>query len=218
MRLLLTAALLLAIAACATAPAADDLAAYPAALVGTYDNAAQYAQAPADLKRREGADRSEDWIDQQSVTFATVPAPAFGPHVVYAEWRGADGAVSRQRLWAFRRDGAGVRLDVYSMRDRARLSGGADASAFTTLTASDVDGHGPACGLAVTSNGRSAWNAQTDPETCHITSQGGRDVAIDTRVTVMPTGVLYQEAGRLEDGAYAFRMPGGAPYDFRRRP
>ena len=60
-------------------------------------------------------------------------------------------------------------------------------------------------------------NAQTDPDTC-TTSQGGRALAIDVRVTVMPTGVLYQEAGRWSEGGYAFRTPGGAPYDFRRRP
>lgn len=217
MNRLIPAALLLALAACASMPAGDDLAAYPAALVGAYDNAAQYAQAPDDLKRPPVADGAYDWIDRQDVTFSSVAVPALGPVVLYAEWRGADGAVSRQRLWAFRRDGAGVRIDLYSLKDRARLAG-ADTAVLASLTADDVSGYGPACALAVTSSGRGAWNAQTNTETCHVTSQGAREMTIDTRVTVMPTGVLYQEAGRTEDGDYVFRLPGGAPYDFRRRP
>ena len=204
--------LLLALAACATAPAADDLAAYPASLVGTYDNAAQLRDAPDDLKRPPVADDTYDWIDLQTLTVRSVDAPAIGPHVVYAEWRDAEGAVSRQRLWSFRQDSQAARLDFYSLKDRA-----ADAAGFAALKSEDVVGYGASCSLTITSRGRGAWNAQTDTDACHTKSQDGRELIIDARVTVMPTGVLYQETGKLADGGYAFRIPGGAPYDFRRK-
>ncbi len=218
MNRLTAAALPLVLAACATVPASDDLATYPAALVGAYDNAAQYAEAPDDLKRPPTADAAQDWLDRQAVTFATVSAPALGPAVVYAEWRGADGAVSHQRLWSFRRDTDGVRIDLYGLKDSAHRAGAGDAAVFAALTANDLTGYGPTCALAVTSSGHGAWNAQTDTETCRATSRDGREMSVDARVTVMPTGVLYQEVGRDADGGYVFRLPGGPPYDFRRRP
>ena len=214
----LIAALLL-LTACATAPAGDDLTAYPAALVGAYDNAAQFAQAPDDLKRPPVAHDGDEWIDLQTATFSLVSAPALGPHVIYLEWKGAHGVISRQRLWSFRRDGPGVRMDFFSLREPARFAGqAANAQGFATLTAADVIGYGAACGLIVTANGAGAWNAQIDAEDCRITAQDGREMGFEARVTVMPTGLLYQEAARLPDGGYALRVPGGQPYDFRRRP
>lgn len=217
MRTTLLAALMLA--ACATTPTqTEDLSAYPAALAGTYDNSAQFAAAPEDMKRPPVADDSYDWIDLQQATFKTVNAPGIGPHVVYLEWRNADGAISRQRLWSFRRAPEGVRMDFYTLADPAKFAGAqADAPVFAALTTADVKGYGPACGLAVTGSGQGAWNAQVTPEECRIIAASGREMGIDARVTVMPTGVLYQEAGRLPDGGYAFRAPGGQPYDFRRR-
>lgn len=217
MRPTLFAALLLA--ACATTrPETEDLSAYPAALVGTYDNSAQFAAAPEDMKRAPVADDSYDWIDLQRATFTTVNAPGIGPHVVYLEWRNADGAISRQRLWSFRKAADGVRMDFYTLLEPAKFAGQpADSAVFGALTAADVKGYGPACGLMVSSAGRGAWNAQITPEECSIVAASGREMGIDARVTVMPTGVLYQEAGRLPEGGYAFRVPGGQPYDFRRR-
>ena len=206
------AGMVLALAACATAPAADDLPAYPAALVGTYNNASQFAQAPDDLKRAPVADDTYDWIDLQTFTVRSVSAPAIGPNVVYAEWRDTTGMISRQRLWSFRRDGQTARVDFYSLK-----AGVTDPAAFATLKAADVVGYGATCGLVISSRGRGAWNAQTDPDACRTTAPDGRLLTIDARVTVMPTGVLYQEAGKLADGGYAFRIPGGAPYDFRRK-
>ena len=220
MRNLIGASLLLTLTACATAPGGDDLAAFPAALVGVYDNAAQYAQAPDDLKRPPVAGDAYDWIDQQTATFRAVAVPALGAHVIYVEWRGGEGAISRQRLWSFRRDAAGEpRMDFYELKEPARLAGQPDdAPAFGALTPDDVIGYGPVCGLAVSANGKGAWNAQIDAETCRITAQSGSAMGIEARITVMPTGVLYQEAGRTADGGYVFKVPGGPPYDFRRRP
>lgn len=207
---LLRTAPLLALAACATAPAPDDLGAFAATVVGTYDNAAQYRDSPDDLKR--APDREHDWIDRQSLTIRPVTAPAIGAHVLYVEWRDAGGAASRRRLWSFARDDGGVRLDVLNLKDATATDAG-----LAALRPSDLLGWGPKCGLKVTSSGRGAWNAQTDPEVCRTMSQDGREMTIDARVTVMPTGVLYQETGKLADGSFAFRMPGGTPYDFRRK-
>lgn len=217
MRLLLPA-LLLALAGCATTPSGGDLGAYPAALVGAYDNAAQFAGAPADFKRPPIPNDAYDWLDAQTVTFRTVSAPALGPNVVYVEWRAAAGDFGRQELWSFRMDSAGVKLDIHTLgAAAAQRAVGADAATFATITPADMNAGDPACALQVSSAGRGAWNAQTDPDKCHVVLAAG-PVAIDTRVTVMPTGVLYQTSGRLPDGAYVFRTPGGPPYDLRRRP
>ncbi|MDX2234935.1 MAG: CpcT/CpeT family chromophore lyase [Hyphomonadaceae bacterium] len=205
----LLAALLL-VAGCASGPTGDDLAVYPAAIAGRYDNSVQYAGAPADMKDAPG-DPEDDWLDAQAVTFTPVEARALGPAAVYAEWKSLEGAVTRQRLWLFRSDAGGVRLDIVDLATPERFAG-AGPAAFTTLSRDDVTTPDPACALSVTASGRGAWNAQTDPDTCR---RG--DVSVDIRITVMPTGVLYQEQGRRPDGTYAFRTPSPAPYDFRRR-
>lgn len=208
MRRLLFAAF--ALAGCAAGPSAEPLAAYPAALAGRYDNAVQFTSAPADM-RDAPADAEDDWIDLQAVTFTVVSAPAVAPLAVHAEWRGADGAISRQRLWAFRQEPGGVRIDVLQFAAPDRFAG-AGSTAFTNLTEADVRRLPSACALAASSAGPGAWNAQTDPERCLVEGAG-----LDIRITVMPTGVLYQEQARREDGSYAFRTPAPAPYDFRRR-
>jgi hypothetical protein len=215
-RLVVLAAL--ALAACATTPASEDLYSFPAALAGRYDNAAQYAAAPDDMKRAPVADDRYDWIDRQTATFMALPQTGLGAPGVYLQWRGSDGAISRQRLWTFRKDETGaVRMDFYTLNQPERFIG-AGLDAFRNLTAADVTGYGPACGLHVTRSGAAAWDARIDPEECRIVARSGRAMGIGARVTVMPTGVLYQESGVLPDGAFAFRVPGGPPYDFRRLP
>lgn len=204
--------LLLGLAACATTPAGDDLAAYPALLAGAYDNSAQYAAAPADLKH-PAAGPADEWIDRQTATIAPVNAPALGPHVALVEWRGDSGAVSRQRLWAFRKEAGAVRLDIYAF---ARAPDG--AGAISGLTMADLQGQGPACGLHVSPRGPGAWDAQIAPEECQTAAPDGQTIGLSVRITVMPTGILYEEAGMRADGSYAYRIPGGIPYEFRRTP
>lgn len=203
--------LLLWLGACATAPAGDELAAYPAALAGAYDNAAQYAAAPADLKHPP-AGPADEWIDRQSATITPVTAPTLGPYAVLVDWRG-DGGAARQRLWAFRREAGEVRLDIYDL-----APGRAPVGAGAGLTGADLKGYGPACALHVRPRGPGAWDAQIAPDECRTTGADGQPIGLSIRITAMPTGLLYEEAGVRDDGAYAYRIPGAIPYEFRRTP
>lgn len=180
------------LAGCATAPAGDDLSAYPATLTGVWSNAVQYGQAPDDLKHPP-AGPEDDWLDRQTVTFTPAPAPAPGALALRAEWRGD--ADARTETWVFRRDDAAVRLEILAEGAATR----------------------PGCALTVSGSGKGAWNAQTDPERCTVDTARGA-AAVDTRVTVMPTGILFQTSAQLPDGAYTQRRPGGPPYDLRRVP
>ena len=199
MRHALPALLALASAACASAPTADDVGAYPRLLTGTWTNRAQFAAAPDDMKHPPaGAD--DDWLDQVSVTF-TPAAASTVPNAALAEWRDGAGTLLGRGLWAFRRDGATIKLDLYELHNSS------------TLIESKPVSKGPGCALAVTAAGGGAFNAQTDPDTC---LSGGAH--LDIRITAMPTGILYQELKRGDDGAFVSRAPGGVPYDLRRTP
>jgi hypothetical protein len=207
--------------ACASAPRVD-LGGYVSALEGAYDNSAQYAGAPADLKRDPAAGFPYEWLDQQYGVFKRVEAPALGQHVMYVEWRkgGPEGAISRQRIWFFRVDESGApRMDYFAFHKPEAFAGKADlAGAFAQLTVQDLKGYGPACALHLTPRGRGAWNGRIEPHECQITANSGRQMGLDVRLTIMPTGVLYSEAGVLPDESFAFKVPGGPPYDLRRRP
>jgi hypothetical protein len=218
--------LLLALALCACAapgvrPGTDDpLPGMLAALSGEWTNARQFAAAPEALKKAPAIGHPYDWIDLQHARFWTVEAPAIGAHVVYLEWRRGDatGALSRQRIWSFRRDAEGrIRMDFFTLKDPSRFAGKAEEpGAFRTLTMDDLIGYGEACGAFVTPRGAGAFDALIEPEVCRIVSQSGRKMGIASRITLMPTGLLYEEAGVADDLSYVFKVPGGPPYDFRR--
>ena len=199
MRHILPALLALASVACASAPAADDLGAYPRLLAGTWSNRSQYAVAPDDMKHPP-AGPNDDWLDQVAVTFTPAAAP-FKQVGALAEWRDGTGKVLGRGLWVFRRDGAALKLDLYEFQN------------LSTLVEDEPVPKGPGCALAVTAVGAGAFNAQTDPDTCLT---GGAH--LDIRITAMPTGILYQELKRADDGAFISRAPGGVPYDLRRTP
>jgi hypothetical protein len=219
----LTIAVLALLAACAStpgAPARPDLARLSGGLVGAWDTARQYEQAPAALKRPPVAGDAYAWLDRQFATFARVDAPVIGAHVIYLEWRGGgpDGAISRQRIWSFRTDETGkVRMDFFTFKDPAPFAGkAAIAGAFATLKPEDLIGYGAACGLFVDATGPDTFDAKIDESQCQITARSGRKMGIEARVTLMTTGLLYNEAGILADGGYAFKVPGGPPYEFRK--
>jgi hypothetical protein len=139
--------------------------------------------------------------------------------VVYLEWRnsGPEGEISRQRIWAFRMEDRGeVRMDFYAFKAPDRFAG-APPAAFAALTQEDLIGYGPACALRVTPTGDTTFDAGIRPEECRIIAQSGREMGIGARVTLMSTGLLYSEEGLLADGGYAFKVPGGPPYEFRKR-
>jgi hypothetical protein len=214
----------MALGACASLPfvgrAGADLDALAAGLVGTWSNAAQFASAPDALKRPPAPGHPYDWLDLQHAQFARVEAANIGTHVIYLEWRsgGPDGPVSRQRLWSFRSEADGaVRMDFFAFRTPEAFVGkGATPSAFSAVTPDDLIGYGPACALRVTPTAPAAFDAEIEREECRITAQSGRGMGIAARVTLMSTGLLYSEEGVLDDETYAFKVPGGPPYDFRR--
>jgi hypothetical protein len=187
---------LVLLAGCASTPrASDDLAATADALVGRYSNAAQYEGAPEDFRKPPIATGAYDWIDRETLTVGyTTPTPL--PTVTLAVHFEQS---QRRELWTFRDSANGIVLDI------RRQSGNTSEPSP------------PGCTLAVSARGKGAWDARTDPETCKLATPTGV-AAVDTRVTVMPTGVLYQTSARLPDGSYVFRTPGGPPYDFRRAP
>jgi len=189
-----------------------------AALAGSWNNAAQFAAAPAVLKVPPSA--AGDWLDMQHASFTRIEAPAIGERVLYLEWRngGPDGAVSRQRIWSFRTDAAGaIRMDFFAFVDGKPWAGrAAEAGAFRAVTAETLRGYGPACGLTFLIAGETFAGA-INAKVCTITAASGRKMGIDASVQLTADGVLeYRESGQLEDGRYAFRVPPSQPYQFAR--
>lgn len=189
-----------------------------ASLLGAWDNRAQYRAAPEALKVAPSV--QGDWLDQQYAEFHVVRVPALGEQVVYLEWRkdGPGGAVSRQRLWSFREDPDGtVRMDFYAFVDGKQWEGrGSDSAAFAGLEKQDLRGYDPSCALYFAKE-ETLWRGSIRADQCQIVAASGRSMGIDAQVELSVDGKLsYREAGILENGDYAFRVPPTQPYAFRR--
>lgn len=205
------------------APSTDTRDQIIAALAGVWDNRAQFAAAPAAVKVPPSV--AGDWLDLQHARFLRVIAPQIGTHVLYLEWRsgGADGVISRQRIWSFRVDDAGVlRMDFFAFVDgkpwAAKVSADDANMAFRTLTPAQLRGYGSACGLRYQLN-LPMFEGQIGAQECQIIAASGRRMGIDARVTMLADGTLhYKESGRLDDGRYAFRVPPSQPYQFVKLP
>lgn len=191
------------------------------ALVGTWDNRAQFATAPEALKIPPSV--NGDWLDIQDAAFVRVNAPQLGAQVLYLEWKTAAGVISRQRIWSFRTDKEGVtRMDFYAFVDGKAWAGKVsrdDAlSAFRDLTTDALRGYGDNCALKFNLDAKSFRGEITSRE-CSITAASGRRMGINASVEMRADGVLeYRESGQLEDGRYAFRVPPSMPYQFVRKP
>ena len=188
-------------------------------LAGRWSNADQFAFAPEDLKRPPAPGHPYDWLDLQNAAFFTVEAPAIGEHVTYLEWRGADGEISRQRIWAFHEDAAGALsgMDFYTFADPAPYAGrGTEPGAFETLSAEALIGYPDGCTAAVRRPAESAYVLEIDPDQCAIIARSGRRMGIMAQIELAPDRLSYREAGVLEDGSYAFLVPGGPAYEFTR--
>ena len=215
------------LAGCATAegPAPREIDAVLSALEGGFDNAAQYAAADDALKRPPAPGHPYDWIDAQYAAFHVVDAPAVGDHVVYLEWRAGSpgGEISRQRLWVFNADEAGrvTGMDFYTFADPAPYAGrGETAGAFEDVAPDALVAYPEGCTLSVARPSWEGWRFELNPETCLITARSGREMALFARIDVKPGApdvVEYSESGRLEGGAYAFKVHGGPPYRFAER-
>jgi hypothetical protein len=211
---------IVALTSCATTPSAQrDPARF---LVGTWDNAAQMATAPETLKRPPVAGGAYEWLDGQHATFFEVDVPALerdGGKVIYLVWRNgsATGAISRQRLWVFRPvPGGETVMDFYAFKNpEAFAQETGPSAAFKAITLDDLTAYGAPCALPVTPR-PNGWRASI-PASCVITARSGRRMTLSAQINVSDNTFSYEEAGILEGGAIAFKVPGSMAYQFVRQ-
>lgn len=220
-RAILLAALILPLAACANVGAPPP-APLGQALIGVWDNAAQIQAAPSELLRSPAAGNPYPWIDAQSAHFFEVSVPQVaGPkdQAIYLVWRsgGSTGPISRQRLWVFRLQADGqVVMDFYAFKSPdAFAQAEPNTNAFNALKPEDLTAYGPACSLPVRKTD-TGWRASI-PSSCSITAKSGRKMTLSATLELDGNRFSYQEAGVLETGAYAFKVPGGPAYEFTRK-
>lgn len=197
----LAAAMAVAISACATTPVATITPeAVLEGIAGDYDNAAQWAQLEPGFKTGP--------LAPVAVRFVPVRADAVGPLALYEEWRNAETAAPlRQRLWVLHAAGPGVRVERFRF-DRPDQVLGAGADAFLTLRKADLAPLGDGCDLTAASADSINWDARTAPAGC---KRPGATMPMHTRITKMPTGVLYAEDS-AEDARVVLM-----PFDLRKR-
>jgi hypothetical protein len=190
-------------------------------LVGSWNNAAQFAASPDALKRAPVAGGAYEWLDVQHATFFRVAVPEIaGPNdvAIYLVWRSNSeaGPISRQRLWVFRTQADGSKtMDFYAFKNPEVLSSSvADGPSFTTLSLNDLTAYGSLCALPVLLNAN-GWSAAI-PATCSITARSGRKMVLSAQINVTGNSFTYAERGTLDSGALAFKVPGGPSYQFVR--
>jgi hypothetical protein len=191
----------------------------PADLAGRFDNADQVAALPAGVAREPRP--GQPWVDRQFARFVPFPAGEIGEHVYYLEWRsgGPGGSISRQRVWAFlpARDGV-TPMRFYTLeRGEDWAAAASDPDALAALSAATLLPYPDGCEVlfAVTGDGR--FEGEIPAAACGIVArQSGRRMEIRARISLSGGGFEYDEAGLLEDGRAAFRVPEGFRYEFRR--
>ena len=192
-----------------------------AMLSGSWSNTAQYQAAPEALRREPAAGHPYDWLDLQHARFLPVAPPAIDGAAIYLEWRsgGPEGPVSRQRLWVFQTgpDGRLAGMDFHALREPERWAGRDDPGDFAGLMPGDLVSYPPSCRLTARDGLGDTTVLLVSEEDCRIKAQSGRDMAIAARVSISATRIEYSEVGRLGDGAYAFKVPGGGHYLFERQ-
>lgn len=181
-------------------------------LPGDYSNARQYAAADEALKITPQIGETRPWIDLQYAMFRRVSVPAVPGDVIALEWRNGspDGAVSRQRFWAFRQSDGHVLMDFYGFRSPVDMT---DSAALAALSLDDLIGYPAGCSLPVELGAPVVRFAI--PSTCRITSQTGREMMLASE-TLFDGTLRYKESGWLVDGTPVFEVPGGLAYVFER--
>jgi len=192
----------------------------PAALAGSFDNAAQVAALPEAVSREPQP--GQPWLDPQFARFVPFPAPDLGEFVYYLEWRagGPAGRISRQRVWAFQAPREGVTpMRFYTLERGDDWAAAADdPAALAVLSAATLLPYPEGCEVAFTPTAEGAFAGEIPAGGCSILArQSGRRMEIRARISLGRDGLEYDEAGLLEDGRAAFRVPEGYRYEFRRR-
>ncbi len=185
-------------------------------LVGVFDTQAQFDAADPALKVPPSV--AARWLDRQVATMTPVDAPEIGRHVLYLEWRsgGAEGPVSRQRIWAFDDANEAVAMRFYTIkRPEPFVRRGGERGAFRALTLGDLTGYPPECAARFVKLGKSI-TGRINPAGCRIVSASGRGMRLDVTIRQTKDGFSYQEAGILDSGLSAFAVPPTEPYRFVR--
>ena len=192
----------------------------PADLAGRFDNADQVDALPAEVSREPRP--GEPWLDRQFARFVPFPAGQLGEHVYYLEWRagGPEGRISRQRVWAFGPTREGVTpMRFYTLErgeDWAAAAG--DLAALAALSATTLLPYPDGCEVLFATTGDGRFEGEIPPGACSIVArQSGRRMEIRARIALDGDRLEYDEAGILEDGRAAFRVPEGHRYEFLRR-
>lgn len=193
----------------------------PLALVGEWDTKAQFDAAPEAIKRPATAG-GEPWLDRQHARFTAIKAPGLaGPRdtAVFFAWRtgGPEGPVSRERIWVFEagNDGRFLQMNFHTLKAPAPANAFTNPdTAFAGFTQADVISYPAACKLPVETT-QSGWRAAI-PAGCAITARSGRRMSLSASIVLDGDRLSYEEAGVLESGAFAFKVPGAEPYRFAR--
>lgn len=189
-------------------------------LAGEFDNAAQVAALPAEVSREPRP--GQPWVDAQFARFVPFPATSLGQTVYYLEWRagGPEGRITRQRVWAFLppRDGV-TPMRFYTLERGAEWAAAADdPAALAALAAETLLPYPEGCEVLFTAWGESGFAGEIPAGACSIVArQSGRRMEIRARIALDGDRLEYDEAGLLEDGRAAFRVPEGYRYEFLRR-
>jgi hypothetical protein len=177
-------------------------------LAGTYDNAAQVAVQPPEVSRAPKP--GTPWLAPLTARMSAIAAPALPGRVVYLQWTNADGTLDRQRLWTFadRPDGT-VEMRFFSFKAPEKFVGlDTKPELAAALTLDDLVAYPPGC-EGLFGEDEMGFAGGIDPARCTIVTQRtGRTMAIEARIEITPEGFTYREAGILEGGADAFRVPG----------
>ena len=199
-----------------------------------YRNAEQMAALPDGTATAYTADTP--WVDEKCAYFLPAKVPAAkGKRAIFLQWQSGtcEGEVSRQRVWSFEDgDEPGTALMYfYSLKEGAldtSLSAAENAKLAAKLTADDLIGYPPGCEVVWRRTG-DTWAGKMKSG-CEIVAQrSGRTMVLDAEITAQRdiTGLnlqtiaitdtftlTYRESGQLEDGNYAFEVPGDTSYEF----
>jgi hypothetical protein len=209
--------------ACAT-PTAQNPTRGPLALVGTWNTARQYEAAAPAIKRPATAGDSTPWLDRQHARFVQISAPGLakdGDIALFFAWRTGSptGPISRERIWVFERDASGkiARMNFHTLKAPAPNIAFTDPRrAFAAFTRDDVISYPDLCKLPFEATA-SGWRAAI-PVDCAITARSGRRMTLSAQIIFDGESLSYEEAGILDSGAFAFKVPSAEPYRFERTP